>query len=1517
MAQPRRKGGAEPEEITRLQAQAVDAANAFRDYIVGGDPARRQFFWTTYNQAFGGATLHDNSTFMTKLFEELDRIGRDPGVQPLLAAFTADRGSLFGFLWSNPVHFTDFIDTTYNIRQRLEGGTARPADITRLSRQVRESQGRPARADTQVGRVRAAMEANTSLTVEDAVRAELERPSREEATARYGDNLTREVIARSPGQLAIRAAVALRDFILTGDESKRTLFRSIWDANTTQAFTDAFTAEFTARIYRDSGSGLAAIAQAYNTRHSGTDPIAFATMITQLYAAAGSRTDTTREIEQMRTAEGTNVVDPLLAIVARGMAGRAITLMRDVLENGTPASRDQFVAILNGRLAVIANNAVQMPNVENNDVFWNEFTRLYTAEIGQSSRLATLVRSFQRNILPIAIRDIYTELARASPDTARLNADYGPDLVGLIASNTGTLSWMARPDSDLSSEITRRSRAEDPAAVRVSGVRLAQGVSRPAALRETYIALVQERAVTRTVEAPDVTAILERNFDSLSYLAGTPAQVQREIERRARARPPDAVAQQLLARFPTNAGASLSAAYTALRDARTRRAALVTQYGQEFVDIVAANLDGLQWVMRPVEEIDSQMRSRRDDAFVRSVNTRIGYSVGTLAHGLRDIYTEFGRPTPDRARLDQTYGSELVTLVATNRASLGWLGSDLATVERTLQDPSTDATTRSLQLKLYSYTPVQLVSAIARARSAITRRGLALADATDAYGTVFVGPVVSRQAVVTPSISPEVAQPLQQVLESRALGIVRQFEEIDRQLRWPILEPARVLIQERIRLWRQENDAIRLEARQTQDPTALAALETRQATLINSMLTPAEMRRSVEMAFAMVHLAETGGDMSRAPSLSDVTTTDQDIGTLRRLSEWYRGLSTTGKQPVVGEVVSSVLYRADPNLYQFITGLSEPGFVSAISRVYSLTRRIGGDNRQTLVALYGEQFVALVESQAPHLRILESPSVMANPAATMASLRRGENELYASIVVRVYRAVSSPAAGEDRARMESLFGPEFVAAVVANQAQMTALGTGTAGLPEVQALPESVRRALAAAYPAAYQRSIGALVRGFRNQEDWMFRSMSAVYAALRERPARGASADATQAYAQRVRELNAAYGDSFVATISENMAQFEFLQRPTSSPRDLANIPPELRERLNTTFEGGPAVGRASFMTNFLRVYEQLPRVYTQLRGALAFSNPTDTLPTTLANAIAYYRQQFGSNNYLFNQYINLDLLSRNIQRIARRYNVQLPPNIADGIDSPEELSQFISTETGRSLLAAGRTFYNDTLLPLYQQQKVGQQLPPDDRRLHRRERDEPGEPAFHPRRALPRRGARKRFGNRQRVPAVGRDGDHERDSRHLEPRPVPRRAVPPPGAPGYPVMLAGRADHRRRDRGVQRDIHPEVRDGNEGNRIQQRPQPQVFPRGVPAHRRQAPRGHELLRPQQARGRAAPHPGAQDRRGIHEPAALPLQAGLLAGRRPRGASDDVRPAGLADTPASEAHDADKPVPAGSGRIHD
>ncbi|MEW6722304.1 MAG: hypothetical protein AB1324_03515 [Candidatus Micrarchaeota archaeon] len=1274
----RRRGAEQPEETRRLEQAAVEAANAFRDYLITGNASFRTQFWSTYNQSFRGATYHDNTTFMHRLYRELEeRVGNNSATRPLYDAFVSDRGRLFGFLWSNPAHFTDFIDTVFNIRTLLDGGRATDAQVDTLVRQVREAGGRAVRGDTAVGRVRELM--RSGMPVEEAARAELERRSRDEARQRYGERLTDALIQREPATLARRAAIALREFILTGNTARKDEFRRIFDANNYQAFTDAFQTEFRARISRGDNPDLVSLSQAYaRTQGGGLDPNQFATAITNIYRAATAETPT--ELERLRTTHGAEFVDPLLRVVANGMARRAISLMRDVLATGDTAARDAFVAIMNGRLASIVNDRVQVSGVENNEIFWREFTTLYSNELRTNTTFETLANSFGRNILPIAIRDIIAELARTNPDMARLNTDYGGSLVRLVAGSAGTLGWLTRPEGEITSLISSRAQAEDPVAQRLRG--MTTSFSKARALPEAYIAMLEDRLVRRELTAQGLLELFEQNFDALSYLSGTPADVQREIERRAGGRTPDATAQRLR----TAAGgdyAVITALYSRFARSRSERTRLTTAYSADFLAFVTQNLDNLHWVLRPVEEIDTQLRGHRDDDFVRAVSAREGSSVSMLAQAAREIYTELGRSSPNTAQLERRYGADVVAYIRTNRSNLSWLSGSQAEVERGLQT-RTDQHARELTARLYGYNTIQLVSAIARVRGAVARGGLVREDARDAYGTLFIGPVVSRQAPQARSVSPEAAQELRGPLVARSERIAGELESVRSQLRNSILAPARELLSERIRRWEQENNDIVLTANSTRDPQVLEQLRVRQERLFNGMVKGDELRRSVELAFSMIHLAETGAEVSTVALGAGGSTTDVTVGQISRLMAWYNSAEVrdSGKQPIIGEIVGAVIRRADPQLYTFIGGLDERNYFSAVQRTYAVARSRGADTRATLTDLYGAQFVTMIDRLAPSLTVLD------NPSATVANLRMGENDLMAAIVARVYRALNSPSPNEDRAAMIALFGERFVLAVENNQAQMGAMGGASAGLAEYNSLPEAVRRAVFGAYSDAYARSVGSLMRSFRRLDERMFYEMDAVRAALEGRPNR-----------ERMAELNATYGAEFVQLVQRNLRNLQFLRSPSITFADLpAQMSPELLAQFRTTFANSPGASRSNFMANFAHLSQQLPRVYLQLRSALVLARPTDQIGETFERALREYRTQFGSNDYLFRQYVNLDLLGRSLQRMAQRYNITLPEDMRRRaerneplIRTPEDLVTFLRSESGGALIRAGRTFYDN----------------------------------------------------------------------------------------------------------------------------------------------------------------------------------------------------------------------------------
>jgi hypothetical protein len=134
---PKVRGGAEVEDVAYLQRTALTAANAFRDYLLTGNPAKYQEFRKLYEGKYGDMPLRENAVFMNALFKELDRIRGEPEIKPLAEAFKKDSGRLFGILWRNPHPFDAFIKRVYEIRTALERSAAKESEINRLIRDAR------------------------------------------------------------------------------------------------------------------------------------------------------------------------------------------------------------------------------------------------------------------------------------------------------------------------------------------------------------------------------------------------------------------------------------------------------------------------------------------------------------------------------------------------------------------------------------------------------------------------------------------------------------------------------------------------------------------------------------------------------------------------------------------------------------------------------------------------------------------------------------------------------------------------------------------------------------------------------------------------------------------------------------------------------------------------------------------------------------------------------------------------------------------------------------------------------------------------------------------------------------------------------------------------------------------------------------------------------------------------------------------------------------------------------------
>lgn len=1258
-----------------------------------GDERHRTTFRNIYEGTqsqyqYAGQPLTNYREFMDEWFRQIETVLGSAGVSEYLAAYRQDLDHVLG-IRMEPVVARDFLDAVHNIREQVRTGSASYERIDSLIRRSGEMTGTPP-TGSDIARFRAYRQAHSDASAEDAARAVLESTNIQAVRDRYGEHLTNHILSQRPELQAERCVQALRDFMLTGDTARRDEFRRIFRANSGTAFTTAMTRYVRQYISRGDHQGIAGIALAYARRPQGFAPDEFATAISEIYAAASS--GNAQEMNTLRTRYGEEVVDPFINIVAVGMAGRAVRAFASTLDTGSTETRDQFLRIYNGQFVELQNGSYVQVRLEQNDSFWREFQRLYGDTIRTDSRISSIVISFRRNVLPIAIRDIYTELARENPDMNRLTTTYGNELVTAVSGNISTIGWMVRSASDLNSALDSRVRASDENARQIMTMTLpGERPNRGAALAAVYTALATERIQIRGIEGADYVS---ENFDNLSWLSGTPEQIEQELTRRTaggRGSTPDAHAVALRSRFPENAGQILARAYREVRRMRQARQQLTTRYGSGFVTYISRNLGHLHWVVRPVGQVEDEMRSRTSDRLVLATQTQvaegrnvIGYTIANLAAALRELYTQLGSASPNRQQLVARYGQAAVDFVSANRAQLSWLSGTRDAVERNLMESNEPLVIQARATLAYNYTPVQLITAYVTGRQGISRGGLARMDARDSLGGLFLEPVATRGATRV-AAQPEAIRDRSRALTIRAGTFERDIQDLRRQLEHSIMEPARVLLESHITRWERENNRIRDEAAASITDTAeIERLERDQTTLRDEMLNGQELRSSTELAFAMVHLAETGGDIGRTAftGAGDTSVTSSDIGTMRRLLTWYRALNPN-KQRVVGDIVASVLGRADPQLYEFIASMRGRGYFEAVTRTYGSLSGGGASATTALRERYGDAFVDLIVA---HRSVLSN--ILESPAVDESHLRMGENQLYANILVRVYRAIANPREGEDRARMVQLYGETFVAAVEAQRAQLTTLGDQAAGLPEVQALPQAVKTALLRAYSTAHSRVVIALERAYRRQDTSLFRDMDTIYRAVRRPPTNAGAA--RDEFMRQLAALEQTYGREFVRAVYENRRSLRFLEGAGASIEQMRGLDAAVLERLHSAYQGSRASSRANFMESFEHVADTLPGIYRRIAGVLVYNNATAQLGENLTQAIALYRQQFGSNDYLFRQFINFDLLNSSMSQLIRHYGIEnVPASVADGFQSPEELATFLNSEAGRQLITAGREFY------------------------------------------------------------------------------------------------------------------------------------------------------------------------------------------------------------------------------------
>jgi len=1293
------------EDTKAIQKQAAQAADAFKRYIITGDESHRERFWEIYNKHYKDTPFNELTQFMKPFRAAMDKVVNDPLVVPIYNAFKANAPL-------GPHVYTDFIDAVHAVRSALASAMPSKEDVDALVARVKMAEGKLVKAYDPIAKVRDKVADGRDVT--GAARWVLMEEDLEVITSRYGKDLVDALRGSIPKERAAMAVDALKNYVLTGDQSEFGTFDALWDANSSnETFIKEMTDRFREQIYHEKEGGkptdLSRVVQSFNAA-VGLEPGEFAEFVKDMYDLA-ARPNATLDAVDAKLVEYVNGIDPktlpegmtpanaisklraevlgqLLDIVAKGKASQAIEYMREVLQTGDAGAAAQFVRLY--------DSTFLGEPIDKNDVFFTEFNRLYKEEIRQSEKakpaeepmaLRTLVADFERNVLPIAVRDIYTELLKTNPDRDGLETRYGQDFVDLVASRmaSGELGWMVRDGTELNTQLERRVAMDDSTAISVKNWNIAD---KTGALSKIYGFLAREIATDRPL-SDYVT--LDQNFEQLSWLSGTPQQVQRQLTSKMQRQ--DAFAIAFLAHHNGNAqqaAEALSPMYAQLR--QLRQDAGITENG--LVALVASNMDAFQWVAKPVSLIGKELEQRRYEQVVAGIHQTAGFAYGTMAMALKEIYGG----TQDRAGMVTAYGEELVALVEANRESLGWLSGDVKSIENGLRTRKDDVT-KALKRYIRSYNAPEFVESVATARTAALRPGAVRADALDALGYSFLESAAAKEAEIREPITGEGLEDRRTVLEARWKMIDDDITDIESQLNYPILEPAKGLLFGKMTRWRAENERIRTDARSA-DGAELERLEKDQETLMKGMVNPQELRKSVEMAFALIHMSETGTDISGM--VGSATT-----GTMGTLLTWYGSLDEVvggkEKQAVIGDVVSAVLEKARPELSRFIGSMNERGFFQAITATYAMAEGRGGSDRLGLVNAYGAEFVSMVEMQAANLGILESVSISQQG---MLSFQMAKNDLFAAITIRCYRAITNPRGTENKELMVQLFGKGLVAEVEKNKNALEQLGRAGAGLSDVltalNGLDGTAQAALWDAYAGAYKKSVGSLMRLYRHQNEALFDATTSIYGVLIRAPREGAPKATREEYDKKVKSLRDRYGDKLVKAVQSNREALGFLESPMATVDKMRELDGKVLDALHNAFEAGPGLSRTNFMVNFRHVADRIPRIYLQLRNAMLYNNPTDKLGINFNEAVQLYRQEFGYNDYLFNQYVNLPLFNENLQKLSKRGTVPAT------IKTPEELAGFLSSATGQQMIVTGRRTF-EAIKTEYLMQRQRQNFSPE----------------------------------------------------------------------------------------------------------------------------------------------------------------------------------------------------------------
>jgi hypothetical protein len=827
-------------EVAFVTSRATEAANLFRDYVLIGDPRLRQQALDIYNSQFRNRSLNSipefNNAFNTRM-QQID--AQNPEYARMRQAAERD-GSVVG--QTNPVRHLQFIEAVAEARQIVSDGT---------------QQTPPQSLDQMI-----------------AINGHR--------------NMLTLVHANSPVQQARIAIRALREYILHGRSSDLDTFNRSREQNVNNStYATNLATGFRQNILDDPQLGLRVVADAV-VAHNNSLPAAqqrpasdmgsvVIDFITAVYAASGSAASTSA----LRDQYGANAVDGLLANHVRALAIEAATCMRTAVTADTAGERNaaaqRVTEIINSEFQSTTDSHVLLGN---NSDFQAAFQANVTLQMQTYPMFQAARMSLLRNSLPIALREIYTELGKESPNVnTLLDRGYSQEMIDFVRSNYSNFSWLMRSEEGSENSIERvlQARASSDQLIRlINGIDLPSGVSRSHALADTYSVLaalrVRRNRLNAFVPATAATAVstIGDHLGELSWLSD-------EATARAymAAHPTDALVSALrgatsgMSSTPNSDPISvLCHAYRELSEIKRRRDSLETRYGRPFVNLISSRSADLTWMIRPVDEIGrgiitlSTQNGDSADA-VRGLltpqNQAPAHTSETLALTLRAIY----RAITTGADVS-SYSQDLVNAVRTqhtsNHASVAWLGGTQEAVRNRLEviisSPSSEDTLM-LRNFVYRLDVSQMISTVGRARDSLDRGGVVVNEARDQYGSDLVTLFSQTSRVAGVRTSQDSVSQLVGACQSTE----RELAQLEELMSDDYYADIRPYLLDSIGHWRDTNQAILYRAQNGGNITALNAERTRLTAVI---VTQTDIDRAYDLANSMIRVAATGGGIGQS-----------------------------------------------------------------------------------------------------------------------------------------------------------------------------------------------------------------------------------------------------------------------------------------------------------------------------------------------------------------------------------------------------------------------------------------------------------------------------------------------------------------------------------------------------------------------------------------------------------------------------------------------------------------------------